>query len=95
MVVRTTATFGWYVGVVTINSCVAAVEASGVDEVDGVVSGAVEELPFVVGVLVLHLQLFLHQLVALPQRRVLDPFNLPDTEQSTLFSPDSQGDTTD
>lgn len=66
-------------GFVTMFSCVAAVEASMVDEVDGIGSSAVEELPFVVCVFVLHLQLFLHQLVALPQCHILDPFNLSDT----------------
>lgn len=38
-----------------------------------------EELPFVVVVFVLGLQLLLHQLVALPHRGVLDALNLPAT----------------
>lgn len=42
-------------GSVTVCSCVAAVEALFVDQVDGLCSGAVEQLPFVVGVFVLHL----------------------------------------
>ena len=58
-------------------SCVAAVEASVVDEIDGGGCCAVEEVLLVVFMVVLLLQLFLHQLVALPQRRVLDSFNLP------------------
>lgn len=58
-------------------SCVAAVEALFVDEIDGLWAGAVEELPFVVLVFILHLQVRLHLLVAPPQRDVLDPFNLP------------------
>lgn len=65
------------VGLVTMCSCVAAVEALFVDEIDGGGSSAVEKSPFVVCVFVLHLQLFLHQLVAVPQCRILDPFNLP------------------
>ena len=44
---------------VTMCSGVAAVEASFVDEIDGVGSSAVEELHLVVVVFVLHIQLFL------------------------------------
>ena len=58
-------------------SSVAAVEAMVVDVIDGFFTGAVKEQLFVVCMIVLHLQLFLQQLVALPQRRILDPFNLP------------------
>lgn len=61
---------------VTMCSCVAAVEALIVDEIDGFGPGAVEESPFIVRAFVLCLQLFLHQLIALPQCRILDPVNL-------------------
>lgn len=64
-----------------MSSCEAAVEASAVYVVDGFGVGAVEELPFVVAVFVLQLQLLLHQLVALPQRCVLDTLNLPVRQQ--------------
>lgn len=62
---------------VTMRSCVAAVEALFVDEIDGVGAGAVEKYPLVVLVIVLHLQLLLLQLVALPLCLVLDTFDLP------------------
>ncbi len=67
-------------------SCVAAVEALLVDQADGVRSSAVEKSPLVVFVLVLRLHLLLHQLVALPQSRVLDPFNLQTATFSTSFN---------
>lgn len=67
-------------------SCVAAVEALFVDEINGGGSGAVEQHPLVVCVFVLHLHLFLHQLVALPQCRVLDSFNLPTQLQHMTHS---------
>lgn len=65
----------------TVSSREAAVEASAVDVVDRFGISAVEELLFVVVVFVLRLQLLLHQLVALPQRRVLDALNLPVRQQ--------------
>lgn len=63
---------------VTVCSSVTAVEAVFVDEVDGGGSGSVEELLFVVAVSVLLLHALLQHLVVLPQRHVLDPFNLRD-----------------
>lgn len=65
----------------TVSSCEAAVEPSTVYVVDRVGICAVEELPFVGVVFVLKLQLLLHQLVALPQRWVLDALNLPVRQQ--------------
>lgn len=61
----------------TIFSCVAAVEALFVDQMDGGVSGAVKQKQFIVCVFILHLHLFLHDLVVLPQWRILDSFDLP------------------
>lgn len=61
----------------TMHSRVAPVEALRVDEVDGVGPGAVIQQLFIVGVLVLYLHLLLQELVALPQRRILDPLDLP------------------
>lgn len=65
----------------TVSSGEAAVEASVVNVVQRLGVSAVEELPLVVVVLVLGLQLLLHQLVALPQRRVLDALDLPGRQQ--------------
>lgn len=67
-----------------MSSCKAAVKASLIYELDRVAISAVEELPFIVLVFVLHLHLCLHQLVALPQGYVLDAFNLPDTVRTQL-----------
>lgn len=61
----------------TMSSCIAPVEAFRVDQVDGFGSGAVIQQLFIVGVFVPHIHLFLQELVALPQRRILDPFDLP------------------
>jgi len=62
---------------VTVLSCVAAVEAFIVDEINRGGTGAVKQQLLIVLVLVLLLHLFLQELVALPQRGVLDPFDLP------------------
>ena len=57
-------------------SCVAAVEALRVDDHGGAAAGAVKQQPFIVRVLVLGLHVFLQDLIAPPQRRVLDPLDL-------------------
>lgn len=65
--------------------CVAPVEALLVDQVDGRGGSAVEQQLLVLLVFVLHLHLSLQQLVALPERRVLDTLDLQHSFNALLI----------
>lgn len=69
---------------VTVSSCVAAVESLGVDLVGGVSRRAVEQNLFIVVVLVLQLHLLLQELETLPQTGILDPMDLKHRQTSHL-----------
>lgn len=65
---------------------VAPVEALVVDEVDGRGTGAVEQQLLVLLVFVLQLHLILQELVALPERRILDPLDLQHSLNTSSYS---------